>query len=120
MPTMPLMIATFAYLNSKRFEPDTFVIDVRVSCIQEFIWGQIGYFRRLKRSAWEKLTPYGGRTFHWMSFDKLFNWTKRISKQNMVQENLNWAMISFSSVDQVSIPYYYKITNIQYIIYFYY
>ena len=31
MPTMPLMIATFAYLNAKRFEPDTFVIDVRVS-----------------------------------------------------------------------------------------
>ena len=28
---MPLMIATFAYLNAKRFEPDTFVIDVRVS-----------------------------------------------------------------------------------------
>merc|ERR1712156_1118434 len=36
---MPLMIATFAYLNSKRFEPDTMVIDVRTP--QEVSMGKI-------------------------------------------------------------------------------
>ena len=78
MPNVPLMIATFAYLNQQRLTNDTMIIDVRVCTRIVVLFTHfdpyIETFRHLKKSHTVKLKPIGGPMYPFPNFAKLLPW----------------------------------------------
>ena len=80
MPNVPLMIATFAYLNQQRLTNDTMIIDVRVCTRIVFVLfthfdpltlKTFETFRHLKKSHTVKSRPSGGPMCPFPNFAKL-------------------------------------------------
>ena len=119
MPNVPLMIATFAYLNQQRLTNETMIIDVRVcpSHLLALISPLTLAFRHLKKSISAQLTPIGGPTYHCPSFARLLHLMRRTSRSsirlaypgylptkvliNNRLGNLAYLMMWFFNVDQV-------------------